>query len=373
MPLTACLLARDDESRIGDAIRSVAGVAEQVVVMDTGSRDDTPKVAVDAGAEVHAIAWDDDFSAGRNAAIAQARGDWVLWLNPDERWVEPARDALEALMAADVPLGYAVRVRSGDGASTAEVPGETWDLRLFRNLPGLKFEGRLHPGLNLSSLGGADLAERPVRESPILLRSVGEGGPRDPAKLRWMLRLLDRELADRPGQLRYMIERARVLEAMGDPTADACHADVLRGILAAADQPAPPTGKVALILEAQIAGRSPKGVATIDRAAAVALALRWFPHSPPLLWALAGSHFERLEFAEAAAVLARLVDLGEQKAFDRSRPFPPEIVGDQALMNLGACHAKIGNLADARSCFAKLLMSPAYAEDAARNLRLVGG
>ena len=142
-------------------------------------------------------------------------------------------------------------------------------------------------------------------------------------------------------------------------------------ILAARHELKPPTGKVSVFLESVL--KSKRAVGGLDPQVAIELALKWFQDTPSVLWALADRHYDRQEYLGAVAVLEHLVDLGERKAFDRSRPFPADIVGDQATMNLGACYARIGRPADARSCFARLLMSPAYAEDARRNLNVLGG
>src|SRR3954468_21593572 len=84
MSLSVCLLTRNDEDKIAQALLSIAGVADEVVVADTGSTDATARVAADFGAKVLHFPWDDDFAAGRNFALDHATGSWVFWLNPDE-------------------------------------------------------------------------------------------------------------------------------------------------------------------------------------------------------------------------------------------------------------------------------------------------
>ena len=73
MSLSVCLLTRNDEEHLARALRSVAGVADEVVVADTGSRDRTVQIATELGARVLQFAWEDDFGAGRNFLIGQAR------------------------------------------------------------------------------------------------------------------------------------------------------------------------------------------------------------------------------------------------------------------------------------------------------------
>src|SRR5437868_5949492 len=84
MSLSVCLLTRNEEKNLGRVLGSVAGLADQVVVADTGSTDLTVRLAAELGAHVCQVPWVDDFGAGRDFALSQATGDWILWLNPDE-------------------------------------------------------------------------------------------------------------------------------------------------------------------------------------------------------------------------------------------------------------------------------------------------
>ena len=87
---------------------------------------------------------------------------------------------------------------------------------------------------------------------------------------------------------------------------------------------------------------------------------RWFPSSPPLLWALAQRAFEAKAFAEAAALLERLVQLGRTGTYDRTAAFDPAVMGDAAVYNLGNCHLLMGDLRRAEECFIGLLLSPTH-------------
>src|SRR3712207_1588794 len=94
MTLSVCLLTRDEEKTIERAIRSVQGVADEVVVADTHSRDRTAEVAASLGAKVTPFHWTDDFAAGRNFTVNLATGDWVLWLNGSEELLPGSHDPL---------------------------------------------------------------------------------------------------------------------------------------------------------------------------------------------------------------------------------------------------------------------------------------
>lgn len=82
--LTLAMIVKDEEERVADAIRSAAGVVDDIVVYDTGSHDSTREVADAAGARVVAGYWDDDFAAARNRALENVRTPWVVFLDADE-------------------------------------------------------------------------------------------------------------------------------------------------------------------------------------------------------------------------------------------------------------------------------------------------
>ena len=81
--VSLCLIARDEEATIGMAIKSVLALVDEVIVVDTGSRDNTRIIAEGYGAKVFDVPWADDFSAARNAALDQASGKWILVLDGD--------------------------------------------------------------------------------------------------------------------------------------------------------------------------------------------------------------------------------------------------------------------------------------------------
>ena len=82
--LSLCMIVRDAEETVGRAIESVRDVVDEIVVVDTGSVDNTRIIVEGYGARVIEFPWIDDFSAARNAGLAAASGDWTLILDADE-------------------------------------------------------------------------------------------------------------------------------------------------------------------------------------------------------------------------------------------------------------------------------------------------
>jgi glycosyltransferase involved in cell wall biosynthesis/tetratricopeptide (TPR) repeat protein len=138
--LTVCLIARNEEKFLPKCLGAVRGLAQQIVVVDTGSTDRTAEIAREHGAEVHSFAWNDDFSTARNAALAHARGEWILFIDADEDLTPQGRETL--LQEMRTPNVMAYRFPLIDVGREDE--GRSYVPRLFRNAPGLFYVGRVH-------------------------------------------------------------------------------------------------------------------------------------------------------------------------------------------------------------------------------------
>src|SRR5262249_14304319 len=123
---------------------SVAGLVDEIVVIDTGSTDATRAVAARFGARVIGCPWADSFAAARNASIEHARGDWIFWMDADDRLDEPNRDKLRALVAGlgTEEAAYVMKCRCPSAEGRAAVLVD--HVRLFRNLPSLRWRYRVH-------------------------------------------------------------------------------------------------------------------------------------------------------------------------------------------------------------------------------------
>jgi glycosyltransferase involved in cell wall biosynthesis len=82
--LSLCLIARDEETSLGRCLASARSVVDELVVVDTGSRDHTAEVARAAGARLESLPWSNDFAAARNFSLSLAASEWILVLDADE-------------------------------------------------------------------------------------------------------------------------------------------------------------------------------------------------------------------------------------------------------------------------------------------------
>lgn len=83
--ITCIILTKNEEKNLPGALQNAASWADEILVVDSGSDDRTVEIAQKGGASVIYRAWDGDFAAQRNFALTGAHGDWVLYLDADER------------------------------------------------------------------------------------------------------------------------------------------------------------------------------------------------------------------------------------------------------------------------------------------------
>jgi len=133
LPLSLVIIARDAAHELPDCLASAAFAAETVVV-DSGSSDDTAAVAARCGARVIEHAWE-GFGPQKNFAVGEARHDWVLCLDADERVTPELAAAIAALFTAARPAAaaYAMSRRNRFlGRWLAHGEGyPDWNIRLF--------------------------------------------------------------------------------------------------------------------------------------------------------------------------------------------------------------------------------------------------
>lgn len=154
--LSLCMIVKNEERFLRGCLESCAGVADEMIIVDTGSTDSTIEIAESFGAKVIRHEWKDDFSEARNVSLAHATGDWALWLDADEELAPESRTAIrEAMESATPDVGaFMIMFRNWLTAPERREGSEMavhHACRLFRRLPGVQFEGRIHEQ-NLRSL-----------------------------------------------------------------------------------------------------------------------------------------------------------------------------------------------------------------------------
>jgi glycosyltransferase involved in cell wall biosynthesis len=138
------MIVKNEAPRLEGCVRPLLPLVEEVVIVDTGSTDNTIEVARRLGARVQRREWRDSFAQARNASLAAARGEWILVVDADERVDPPNRRKLARLLAglgATKVDAYRLRVLNWwcEGAQR-----DLAKYVLFRNRLEIRYQGRVH-------------------------------------------------------------------------------------------------------------------------------------------------------------------------------------------------------------------------------------
>ena len=142
MKLSVTLIVRNEQANLARLLPQL-GFADEIVVVDTGSEDETESVALSHGAKLFRFAWKDDFSAARNYALKKASGDYVMWLDADD-FLPPKTQKLLMGWKKSNPTAdfYYARYRM-DGS----FPFWFWRERVVRNCKQCRFRGFIHEAI----------------------------------------------------------------------------------------------------------------------------------------------------------------------------------------------------------------------------------
>jgi glycosyltransferase involved in cell wall biosynthesis len=158
--VSLCMITRDEEEELDDFLYECWSLMDEIIIVDTGSKDKTIEVAKSYGAKVFQVDWT-DFAAARNRALSEATSEWILQMDPDERFQDRNWGALLGLIEQLETDAFLFDIANfhRDGRVTF-----TEMIRLFKRLPGLQYEGVVHESVELSLIEkGARIQKPQVR------------------------------------------------------------------------------------------------------------------------------------------------------------------------------------------------------------------
>lgn len=149
--MSLCMIVRDEEQSLARCLRSVQGVFDEIVIVDTGSVDATVQIAGEFTPAIYEFGWIDDFGAARNAAFSHATMDYLMWLDADDVMSEADRDKLVELKNTLDPLVDAIYMPYNTVFDElGNVVQSARRLRVVKRLAGFSWEGVVHEDLALN-------------------------------------------------------------------------------------------------------------------------------------------------------------------------------------------------------------------------------
>ncbi|MFE4712069.1 glycosyltransferase [Paenibacillus sp. NPDC056722] len=149
--LSVCMIVKDEEALLPRCLNSVSYLADEIIIVDTGSKDQTKQIAADFNAKIFEYTWNNDFAAARNESLRHATGKWILVLDADEYLGADDLQKWSAFLREEQPqshLAYTLSVINftGDNDRSDEI-NTAPVTRLFPNFKGIHFERPIHEQL----------------------------------------------------------------------------------------------------------------------------------------------------------------------------------------------------------------------------------
>jgi glycosyltransferase involved in cell wall biosynthesis len=184
--LAVAMIVRNEAAKLAPLLADTAAFRDELVVLDTGSTDDTIAIARAAGAIVYEAPWTDDFAAARNAAFEHCTSEWIMWLDADDRLPKAVQAAISAIKETLTDGIDAVFAEYRLFDPTGEQLLMRYDReRLLRRRAGLRWAGAVHEAIEVP-------ADRSIRVADVWVehRPLPEADPSD-RNLRILRRMLD--------------------------------------------------------------------------------------------------------------------------------------------------------------------------------------
>ncbi|SHO50198.1 glycosyltransferase family 2 protein [Anaerocolumna xylanovorans] len=147
--LSLCMIVKNEEEYIKASLESVKDIADEIIIIDTGSDDSTVDICSGYTDKIYQMEWKEDFSEARNMSIEKASCDWILWMDADERLVIRNKDAFKRLLSEqDRDMFFVKLLHLTDSEREEEKKYYiSYHNRLFRRKNGFYFKGRIHERL----------------------------------------------------------------------------------------------------------------------------------------------------------------------------------------------------------------------------------
>lgn len=200
--ISQCMIVKNEEKNIKRALSWGKDIMWEQIVVDTGSTDRTVELAKELGARVYHFEWIDDFSAAKNFAIQQAKGDWIVFLDADEYILtENAGKLQQALMDIEKEKAPYLALCSNwlNLNDKGELFNATTQIRIFRNGARIHYVGRVHEQLEKGTRALRDSELLDAGEAlSIYHTGYTEEAYADTGKLQRDERLLLKEISEQP-------------------------------------------------------------------------------------------------------------------------------------------------------------------------------
>lgn len=335
--ITLAVMVRDDAERLRRCLNSAKDFVDEVVVLDTGSVDNTISVAQEFGARIEEIEWPNDFSQALNVLLSMVKTEWTFRLDSDE-WVDADQMKLIRQHANDPRVAaYTIIRRDLTNSGHAD---ETDVLRLWRTHENIRYSGVVHETIGRTRIEEAWPGKVMLRSEAYFWHD-GYLGEAIDAKAVRNLALLRIDAERRPENIEVQAMLAMALFGMRDPDGSGHMESLMNRFLEVEiPDPAPPQIAQAVVIYLE---SLPRERATEERTQRILeKSVRSFPRNPVILFYAGITERVRENLPKALEYLLLMEALVRSKDYDRTMSIPEPFVGEKMWRALGFIATKLG-------------------------------
>ncbi|HDG98213.1 MAG TPA: tetratricopeptide repeat protein [Desulfobacterales bacterium] len=334
--ISLCMIVRNEEQNLKECLESIHYLVDEIIVVDTGSEDRTPQIARDFGAKIYSFKWINDFAAARNESIRHATGDYILWLDADDRIPPQEREKFirwkQELPTSEKQAYWFIVESPKEEEFLTE---RCYQLRVFPRVEGVRFIRRVHESI-LESVKALGI---PSSYCDVIIQHVGYARKEDMhRKANRNLRLLLTALAEAPNDPTIHWHLSMTYNVIGEKEKSAYHAETLVSLISNNELKGEERQwQIAAMvhlgnLYADL-GRDGEAERILRRA------VKLDPDNPIACFFLAKLLMKRRAYSEALPVLSRLKKI---KTTVHQVPYPQRAVKFYCHLWLGNCYEALG-------------------------------
>ena len=349
--LGASIIVKNEQDHLRRCLSSIHHLCDEIVVVDTGSTDNTIAVAHEFGARVLERPWNDDFAAARNFSLDAITATWVMYIDADEEIVDTNHEMIRSVL------------RNGEEIAAVGVKliaHYGWtpyiDYRVWRNKPEIKFRGEIHE-TTLPDI--RNLAVRDQQKLVIVDLTIQHHGYEGDmtAKHHRNLPLLLAQLNETPRRINIWNHLGRVYAALGQ--FELAEKTWNSGIqIVEEDGPQDSTDVLIYASLADFLTRTGR-----DSSSIIEKALQISPTYMSLKWLLAQSCFAQGKISEAKQSLHELIGFDIKGLPISAFAYNKAMFNIWPLALLGDCHFELGEYDDAAQVFEQALEAGANPQE----------
>lgn len=337
--ISAALIVKNEDKYLDGCLASLVGHVDEIVVVDTGSTDATVSIAESHKAKLLHHRWTEDFAEARNIALDAAAGDWVLYIDADERLRAPTGMGLAGMLQGKQAAAACVRFMPKSGFTRYREP------RLFLNRNDIRFRGRIHETVMPDIERVCSAFGLTIIMTDAMIDHLGYDGKQDHKHPR-NLPLLMAEVENSPARVYYYYHLAETLAAL-DRTEDAIRV-ARQGIDVARRNDGNKNRADASLIYQMLGRLQPPGLSTLQL---IEEGLERFPYDHALRFLLASQLAQLNRHAEALPHLKMLQEIDPDTLGEGLLAFDRRIFNTFAWQLTGTCLMATGDRAGALRAF----------------------